>query len=384
MKYQPQRRNSSSFLGGAVLGLVFGLVASLVTVHTRHTRVVEPLAIFSLGYIAFLAAELVHWSGIISIITYGVTVKRYAFLNISKKSYTTVKYALKTMASVSDCVIFIFLGLTLVKSEHYWHPGFILATIILCLVFRFLSVFLLGSLVNIRRKEKIERKEQFIMAIGGLRGAVGFSLAEVVSREVWYRDLFITTALVMVIFTVFLQGGTIKIFVKLFHIKLDSSDKKKKVSDLVQKKLIHNMMDGIESVTGSHWKSNAVNRLFTAVDEVLKSCLIKKDSKGMMERTMEKIIVEEHINNLYAPTILAHKITKENLPAEEIKRSTWVALQDKGYKQDKIEREKNRRKSINNVQINLEPTNPVENQSLPTSSTNVRRLKVSLLASSFI
>ena len=119
-----------------MLGLVFGLLSSLVTLHTRHVRVVEPLAIFSLGYNAFLAAELVHWSGIISIIAFGITVKRYGFQNLSKKSYTTVKYAIKTMASVSDCIIFIFLGLELIQESHHWHPEFIIATILLCLVFR--------------------------------------------------------------------------------------------------------------------------------------------------------------------------------------------------------------------------------------------------------
>ena len=55
------------------------------------------------------------------------------------------------------------------------------------------------------------------MAYGGLRGAVGFSLAVVLEKGVWYRELFITTALFMVFFTVFLQGGTIKLFVKLFR-----------------------------------------------------------------------------------------------------------------------------------------------------------------------
>ena len=49
------------------------------------------------------------------------------------------------------------------------------------------------------------------MAYGGLRGAV------VLEKCVWYRELFITTALFMVFFTVFLQGGTIKLFVKLFR-----------------------------------------------------------------------------------------------------------------------------------------------------------------------
>ena len=54
--------------------------------------------------------------------------------------------------------------------------------------------------------EKISLKEQFIMAYGGLRGAVGFSLAMVIKEESWYRELFLTTALIMVFFTVFLQA----------------------------------------------------------------------------------------------------------------------------------------------------------------------------------
>ena len=46
-----------------------------------------------------------------------------------------------------------------------------------------------------RRSTKISFQEQFIVAYGGLRGAVGFSLAEVISQEKWYRELFLTTAL---------------------------------------------------------------------------------------------------------------------------------------------------------------------------------------------
>ena len=363
--------------GGAAIGLATGLSTSLLTKYTRQVRVVEPLAVFSLAYLAFLTAELFHWSGIISIIAYGITVKRYAFQNLSKKSYTTVKYGLKTMASVSDCVIFIFLGMEVLRRQHSWHLGFILATLLLCLVFRFLSVFLLGSLVNIWRKEKIEKNEQFIMAIGGLRGAVGFSLAQVMSEEFWYKDLFVTTALIMVLFTVFLQGSTIKKFVKTFRIKLESSEKKKMVSDLVQKKLIHNMMDGIDSIKGSQWTQiSAVNRSLTAADQMLQKLLIMEDSQHMMERTMEKILVEEHISNLYAPTILAHQMTQnENLKAESIKISTLQKLQDKEYNLDKIERDKNRelhyyRKNLTSVV----PTNKLENQDLP--STNVTRLKV--------
>ena len=50
-------------------------------------------------------------------------------------------------------------------------------------------------------------KEQFIMAYGGLRGAVGFSLVSMVNQsDVPAAQMFLTTTLAVIMFTVFLQG----------------------------------------------------------------------------------------------------------------------------------------------------------------------------------
>ena len=100
----------------------------------------------------------IYRSGIISLIGYGVTAKHYAFQNISQKSFTTVKYAVKTIATTSDCIIFLFLGMSIFTEEHKSHPEFIIATILLCIVARFASTFLLSALINLKRKEKIQIK----------------------------------------------------------------------------------------------------------------------------------------------------------------------------------------------------------------------------------
>ena len=47
---------------------------------------------FGMAYMAYLTAELFHWSGIISLIGCGLIQAHYAFKNISKNSYTTIKY----------------------------------------------------------------------------------------------------------------------------------------------------------------------------------------------------------------------------------------------------------------------------------------------------
>ena len=69
----------------------------LVTILIVAVRVCEPLAIFGIAYLSYATAELFHWSGIISLIGCGIVQAHYAFKNISKKSYTTVKYFIKML-----------------------------------------------------------------------------------------------------------------------------------------------------------------------------------------------------------------------------------------------------------------------------------------------
>ena len=296
--------------GGAFIGFLHGLLVSFITTFTQHVRVVEPLIIFSTAYSAFLLAELFHWSGIISIIAYGITSKRFAFQNISQKSYTTVKCATKTLASTSDCIIFLFLGLVLIEEDHYYHEGFIISTILLCVIIRFISTFLFSFLVNIWRMEKISLKEQLIIAYGGLRGAVGFSLAMVIKEESWYRGLFLTTALIMVFFTVFLQGCTIKFLVKALDIKLQQ-EKSPKMTEDIQVKVMEDIAEGIVAVCGKNKAQGAIQKNISAVDKYMKKRLLVDDSKHKLQRKFEKIALDDHYTNLYAPRVLVEKTAEK-------------------------------------------------------------------------
>lgn len=68
------------------------------------------------------------------------------------------------------------------------------------------GVFLLTWLTNRLRVKKINIQEQFIMAYGGLRGAIAFSMVEMLDADiVGSRAMFVTTTLIVIIFTVFIQ-----------------------------------------------------------------------------------------------------------------------------------------------------------------------------------
>ena len=71
----------------------------------------------------------------------GITMKNYVEANISHKSHTTVKYAMKMLSSSSETIIFMFLGVATVNDNHDWNTWFVVLTIVFCSVFRALGKF---------------------------------------------------------------------------------------------------------------------------------------------------------------------------------------------------------------------------------------------------
>ena len=184
--------------GGLAIGLIYGFLTALITRLTSGVRIIEPLALLGGAYMAYITAELFHWSGIISLIGCGIVQAHYAFKNISPESLTTVNYFIKMLSSVSDCIIFLYLGMAFFE-KHVWNTGFVCWTLFIITIVRFISIYGLAFFVNLLRKNihPICLKEQFIMAYGGLRGAVGFSLVSMINqKDVPAAQMFMTTTLV--------------------------------------------------------------------------------------------------------------------------------------------------------------------------------------------
>jgi sodium/hydrogen exchanger-like protein 6/7 len=68
------------------IGIIFGLIGSYIFKRMRFltvSAVKETLLIFCFGYMAYATGELVHMSGIISLLTSGVVMAHYAWYNLS-------------------------------------------------------------------------------------------------------------------------------------------------------------------------------------------------------------------------------------------------------------------------------------------------------------
>lgn len=289
--------------GGLFIGVIFGCVTALVTKSTTDVRVVEPLALLGLSYLSYLTAELFHFSGIISLIVCGLIQAHYAFQNISQKSYTCVKYFTKMASATSDTVIFMFLGMVLVSDEHIWHTGFVLWSVFLCFVYRFIGVFMLTGIMNNYRVKKVGLEEQFIAAYGGLRGAVAFSLVNMLNESLPPRRIFVTATLVVILFTIFVQGTTIKPLVGLLQIQKHRKGKKN-LSEEINDTTMDHIMAGVEEILGQHGDFYLRELIVHYNDRYLRKWFLRSTCESKLTRLFEKIAISEHYAHLYGPVAM--------------------------------------------------------------------------------
>ncbi|XP_011503911.1 PREDICTED: sodium/hydrogen exchanger 3-like, partial [Ceratosolen solmsi marchali] len=239
-------------IGGTIIGIIWGFATGFVTRFTNQVRVIEPIFIFVMAYLAYLSAEIFHMSGILSITFCGITMKNYVEANISYKSHTTVKYAMKMLSSSSETIIFMFLGVATVNNNHNWNTCFIVITVILCSIYRITGVMILTTIANQFRLHKLNRVEKFVMSYGGLRGAVAFALVLLIdNKHIPLQPMFVTTTIAVIYFTVFFQGITIKPLVKILNVKR-AEKRKPTMNERIHERIIDHIMAGIEDILGKH------------------------------------------------------------------------------------------------------------------------------------
>ncbi|KAM6252811.1 sodium/hydrogen exchanger 5 isoform 2-T2 [Porphyrio hochstetteri] len=240
-------------LGGTAVGLLFAFLLALITRFTKRVRIIEPLFVFLLAYIAYLAAEMVSLSSILAVTFCGICCKKYVEANISQKSRTTVKYTMKTLASSSETIIFMFLGISAVDTSKWaWDTALVLGTLFFILLFRAVGVVLQTYVLNRFRLIPLDRIDQVVMSYGGLRGAVAFALVILLDRaKVKAKDYFVATTIVVVFFTVIVQGLTIKPLVTWLKVKR-SDHHKPTLNEELHEHAFDHILAAVEDIVGHH------------------------------------------------------------------------------------------------------------------------------------
>ncbi|KAL6099404.1 uncharacterized protein ACO6RY_01233 [Pungitius sinensis] len=326
-------------LGGIMVGAIYGLLGAFTSRFTSHTRVIEPLFVFLYSYMAYLSAEVFHLSGIMSLIACGVIMRPYVEANVSHKSYTTIKYFMKMWSSVSETLIFIFLGVSTVAGPHAWNWTFVVFTVVLCLVSRVLGVIGLTFIINKFRIVKLTKKDQFIMAYGGLRGAIAFSLGFLLTENEM-KSMFLTAIITVIFFTVFVQGMTIRPLVELLAVKR-KKEGKVSINEEIHTQFLDHLLTGIEDVCGHyghhHWKDklNRFNKTYVkkwliAGDRSTEPQLISFYNKMEMKQAM---MLVESGSAARLPTLVS-SASMQNIQLKESGRGRVIPSISKSREQE--------------------------------------------------
>ncbi|CAD6187511.1 unnamed protein product [Caenorhabditis auriculariae] len=243
--------------GGVLIGLVFVCLTALVTKHGSVAPILQPLICLVMPYVAYLLSELVHASGILAIVTCGLMMKPYICGSLTEEALITVKYFLKTLSSSSEAIIFVFLGFSIFSKNHRWDVVFTGVVVFACLICRFVAVFSLTAIANLMRSRKIGIRDQIIMAFGGLRGAICFGLALTLDGEaIVSKPILISTTLVVIAVTVFIQGTTIKPLVLYLDVTTDEEEEK-----TIIRRSVEDLMSAVEAIVGNkgpyYWRRQA-------------------------------------------------------------------------------------------------------------------------------
>ncbi|KAK3579214.1 hypothetical protein CHS0354_022759 [Potamilus streckersoni] len=266
-------------IGGSLIGILYGFFGGFITKYTKHVKVIEPLLIFVLGYLMYLTSEMIHLSGILALSFGGIVLRHYVESNVSKPTATTIKYIMKMLANISETIIFMFLGLSTMAEGLDWNLSFIFFALIFCLIYRVVGVVVLAWLLNRRRLIKLTFIDQFIMAYGGLRGGIAFCLSlSLNDATIPEKKLFITTTVIIIFFTVFVQGITIKPVVNALKVKREE-ERDPSLNEKIHETMIDHLMAGVEDITdrSSHNLMRTKFRRFN--HKYLKPLLMRYDPK---------------------------------------------------------------------------------------------------------
>ena len=286
-------------LGGTIIGIIWGFLTAFITRFTYHVRVIEPIFVFVMSYMAYLHAEIFHLSGILAITFCGITMKNYVQQNISENSQTTIKYGMKMLASSSETIIFMFLGVSTVHDNHEWNTWFVVFTIFFCCIFRVIGVLILSAVCNRFRVKKIQFIEKFVMSYGGLRGAVAFALVLTINKDyIPLQPMFVTATIAMIYFTVFVQGITIKPLVEWLGVQ-KAQNRQLTMNERFHERVVDYLMAGVEEIMGKS-SSNVVRKRFKVFNQKYLNPLLVREDPHIKEpklfETLNKIMMQEAVD----------------------------------------------------------------------------------------
>ena len=199
--------------GGTVIGIAVGVGAyHLLKRLDDHLLEVAITVVITFG--TPLLAEAFHFSGIIAIVVAGMIIGNYGKIySMSNKTRETLDSFWEVIEFVINSLLFLIIGLELqeIPQDHLRNLGMPIVIAILAVnAARGLVVYPVIWLRNKFGTNDIPWKWKHVLFWGGLKGSISIALVVGLPAEMPYREMFLVLAFGVVLFTLIVQGLTMK------------------------------------------------------------------------------------------------------------------------------------------------------------------------------
>ncbi len=215
------------FLGGVAVGWGMGWATALIVTPLRNQPQSEITLTLALAYLSFILAEhYLHVSGVVAVVMAGLVMASRGRTRLSPESWQGLEHVWGQLGFWANSLIFLFASMLVpptLLNARWSHLALLAALVAGALVARALVVFgLLPVLGWIGASDRISIPYRAVMTWGGLRGAVSLALALAVTenRRVpgGIQDTVAVVATGFVLFTLFVQGTTLRPLIRLLGI----------------------------------------------------------------------------------------------------------------------------------------------------------------------
>ncbi|WP_047154496.1 cation:proton antiporter [Aneurinibacillus tyrosinisolvens] len=200
--------------GGIVIGGLGGFLASRITSRIDNHLVEIGLSIV-LFYGAYELAEHFHLSGVIAVVTAGLILGTYGKnIGMSDLTHERMDSFWEVVAFIANILIFLMVGLQVANISFADKWMLVVGSILIVLIARFIAVY-----VSLIFDKGVPRPWKHVIAWGGLKGSLSIALILSISPTFPGRELLLAMTFTNVVFSLLVQGVTIKKLVSFLGVK---------------------------------------------------------------------------------------------------------------------------------------------------------------------
>ncbi|HKV88155.1 MAG TPA: sodium:proton antiporter [Candidatus Dormibacteraeota bacterium] len=192
-------------IGGTAIGLATGFVG-LALLRFADDAPLEILATLVIAYGSYLAADVLHFSGIVAVVVAGIVVARYG-AHIGRLHGPQLLGFWNLLAFVLNAMLFILVGAALPAWKLLPVAGLVVAVYVTMLVTRAVPVYGLLALAALR--QRIPWRWRHVTFWSGLRGALSVALALSVAGTPGVDQRVSAVAYGVVLLSLLIQGSLV-------------------------------------------------------------------------------------------------------------------------------------------------------------------------------